>query len=167
MPVPRMWATRSAWSTTRGAIRSEALHPARPMFSASTPRRGFRSTAQNDLVIGNLFGTNANGANVGNVVGVLDNVGGNTIGGTSAGAANVFGFNTSAGLQIDGPSELVIGNLFGTSTSGANVGNAVGVQLEAGGNTIGGTSSGAANVFGFNSTSGLQTSKRASRSTSC
>jgi hypothetical protein len=112
--------------------------------------------ARDNLVIGNLIGSNANGADVGNVVGVLDSVGSNTIGGTSAGAANVFGFNSTAGLEIAGTNDLVVGNSFGTSSGGANVGNAVGLLLQSANNTIGGTSSGTANVFGFNSTAGLQ-----------
>ena len=119
------------------------------------------TTATNNIVIGNLFGTNAGGANLGNVVGVLLQAGNNTIGGTSTGAANVFGFNTSAGLEITGTAataEVVAGNLFGTNGSGAKVGNVVGVLLQtARTNTIGGTAAGAANIFGFNTSSGLET----------
>ena len=74
---------------------------------------------------------------------MLDNTGGNTIGGTSSGAANLFGFNSAAGLQIAGTNELVIGNLFDNEGNGT-----VGVLDNAGGNTIGGTSAGAANDFG-------------------
>ena len=113
------------------------------------------SSATANLVLGNFFGTNASGANLGNVVGILANAGGNTIGGTSAGAANVFGFNTTAGIQLPGTNNLVIGNLFGTNASGANVGNVVGLSVQGQGNTIGGATSAAANVIGFNTSEGI------------
>jgi hypothetical protein len=118
---------------------------------------GVRMNGPNEVVVGNLFGTSAAGANLGNVVGILDNSGSNTIGGTSAQAANVFGFNTT-GLQINGSNDSVIGNFFGTDANGAPIGNSVSVLDQAGGNTIGGNSSGASNVFGFSSTAGLQIS---------
>ena len=75
------------------------------------------------VILGNFIGTNANAVNFGNAIGVLDDSGGNTIGGTSAGAANVFGFNSTAGLQINAPNDLVIGNFFGTDASEHNLVN--------------------------------------------
>jgi large repetitive protein len=116
------------------------------------------TTASDNVVLGNLIGTNATGANLGNPIGVSLETGSNTIGGTSPGSANVFGFNSTAGLEINGAgatNEFVAGNLFGTNASGADVGNVVGVLLQTGNNTIGGTSSSAANVFGFNTNAGL------------
>jgi len=92
---------------------------------------------------------------VGNAVGVLLEAGSNTIGGTSTGEANVFGFNTATGIQITGTSDVVVGNLFGISGSGASIGNAIGTSVSGSGNTIGGTAAGAANVFAFNTAEGL------------
>ena len=114
--------------------------------------------AIDDIVLGNFFGTNANGANLGNVVGVLDLTGSNTIGGSSAGTANVFGFNTKSGLEIDSTADLVVGNFFGTNSGGNSLGNAVGIQVNAGNNTIGGTFAGAGNVFGANTTAAVSIS---------
>ena len=123
---------------------------------------GFNSTAglqingSNDLVIGNFFGTDANGAILGNAIGVLDNSGSNTIGGTSAGASNVFGFSSTAGLQINGSNDSVIGNFFGINRTGANLSNAIGVIVGSGGNTIGGTALGDGNIISFNNTAGVE-----------
>ena len=75
------------------------------------------TAATGTVILGNFIGTNANAVNFGNTFGVIDDSGGNTIGGTSAGAANVFGFNSIAGLQIHAPNDLVIGNVFGTDAS--------------------------------------------------
>ncbi len=114
--------------------------------------------ASENVVLGNFIGTNSSGANLGNPIGVNVGTGSNTIGGTSAGMGNVFGFNTTAGLQISGvgaTGDVVAGNLFGTSATGANVGNSVGVDVGTGGNSIGGTTAGSANVFGFNGTAGV------------
>ena len=125
-------------------------------FNSSTGLIIVGVDATDETVIGNLFGTNAAGANLGNAVGVLLQTGNNTIGGTSPGTANVFGFNTSAGLRTNGTPDVVVGNFFGTNASGANLGNTVGVLLQTANNTIGGTSAGAANVFGFNTVTGLR-----------
>ena len=83
-------------------------------------------------MLGNFFGTNASGDNLGNSVGVLINSGSNTIGGTALGYPNVFGFNTSSGLEIDGPNttaNIVLGNFFGTNASSANLGNSNGITI--------------------------------------
>jgi hypothetical protein len=123
---------------------------------------GFNTTAglqingTNEAVVGNLFGTDSSGTNLGNAIGVDDEVGGNTIGGSAVGAGNVFGFNSGTGLRINGPNETVVGNYFGTNTAGANLGNAVGLEVDSASNTIGGTSPGARNVFAFNSSAGAK-----------
>ena len=116
--------------------------------------------ATNEVVAGNLFGTDAGQANLGNAVGLLLESGANTIGGTTPAAANVFGLNTTAGLQIAGTAaagNVVLGNFFGTDAGAHNLGNPIGVLIGSSGNTIGGTTAGAANVFGFNTSSGLAT----------
>ena len=51
---------------------------------------------------------------------------GNTIGGTSAALANVFAFNSNAGVVLTGSgatANVVLGNFFGTNARGANLGN--------------------------------------------
>ena len=118
------------------------------------------STAGN-LVQGNLIGTDVSSTlPLGNAIGVLiDGAPNNTIGGSSAGAANVFGFNNTAGVQITGcryDRNRRSRQLLRHQCQRRNLGNAVGLIDESAGNTIGGTSAGAANVFGFNSTAGLQ-----------
>jgi titin len=115
-----------------------------------------------DMLTGNYVGTNASGANLGNSVGIADNKGNMTIGGTSAGSANVVGFNTTAGILMSGPplsGDLVTNNFVGTNAQGANLGNNVGILVETGNNTIGGTTPSAANVIGFNSSAGIQFSE--------
>ena len=58
-----------------------------------------------DTIAENYVGVTTSGAKAQNQVGVLVNsVTGATVGGTAAGTANVIGFNTTAGVQIVGPS---------------------------------------------------------------
>jgi hypothetical protein len=83
-----------------------------------------------------------------------------TIGGTAAGAGNVIGLNTSAGILITSgnSSTTVQGNQIGTSNS-TQQSNGFGVQiLNASSNTIGGTATGAANTIGFNNVAGVSVS---------
>ncbi len=101
-----------------------------------------------NVVEGSFIGTNTNGTSaVGNVDGVA--IGGgatdNTIGGTTAAAANVISGNSLDGVQISDPGttgNLVEGDFLGTNSNGtAAVPNArAGVTIQAGatGNTIGG-----------------------------
>ena len=115
-------------------------------------------TSGPNVVAGNFIGTNAGGADLGNNFGLLDSSGGNTVGGTTSSAANVIGFNNSAGVLITGTTvsgDLLIGNLIGTNANGANLGNGVGVVVENGSNTIGGITTAAANVIGFNTLEGV------------
>ena len=84
----------------------------------------------------------------------------NTIGGTSAGAGNLFADNGGDGVDLDGATNtLVAGNLIGTNGEGNGaLGNAkVGVVIEdaSTGNTIGGTTPGALNVISGNSGDGV------------
>ncbi len=118
------------------------------------------SSATGNVVAGNDIGTNAAGQNLHNLEGVvIDDVGSNTIGGIVAGMGNTIGFNTAAGVSISGTSatgNVVAGNDIGTNAAASNLGNAVGVILfDDPGNTIGGTTLGAANVIGFNSGAGI------------
>jgi titin len=118
----------------------------------------------NNVVAGNLIGTDKNGtstlANSG--VGVLIETGAasNTVGGTAAGAGNVISFN-QVGVFLDGgttKSNALQGNLIGTDKSGTvAAGNVVGVQFQNGANsnTVGGTLSGAGNTIAFNINQGV------------
>ena len=106
-----------------------------------------------NVVAGNLIGTNWEGATVlgnsGAGVFVAGNATGNTIGG---GLGNVISGN-SYGIQIFA-SCLVVGNLIGTNGNGDNaVANRIdGILVVAPGATIGGTSADAANVISGNPT---------------
>jgi hypothetical protein len=120
---------------------------------------GIAMSAGTNLVLGDFIGTDSAGRNLANPIGIAVNSQNNTIGGATSGAANVIGNNTSEGILISGDrsiSNVVLGNFIGTSATGANLGNNIGVLLQAANNTIGGTSAGAANVFGFNTQAGLQ-----------
>ena len=107
---------------------------------------------------GNFIGTDANGANLGNPTGIVVDSGGNTIGGTTTGAANIIGFNSTAGVSMQSGPSVVAGNFIGTNAGGANLGNGVGLLVVSASNTIGGTIIAAANVIGFNTSAGVSIS---------
>jgi len=128
---------------------------------------GFQSGAgiliesKDNTIIGNSIGTDAVGDNLGNNAGiVIDGAGSdNTIGGATTGAGNTIGFNAAAGLSISASlavGNVVEGNYIGTNGAATNLANGVGVLLENDpGNTIGGTTLGAANIIGFNTIAGV------------
>ena len=75
----------------------------------------------NNLVVGNFIGTDAKRANLATEP-ESSSTSGNTIGGITAGAANVIGFNTSEGLFSSGrgcSGNVVLGNFIGTDPNGA------------------------------------------------
>lgn len=106
---------------------------------------------QNNVIIGNLIGTDASGtvgatsSNSITGIGLGANARGNTIGGTMEGARNVISGNSSHGIYFAANSasnNLVIGNYIGTSADGTTVlGNGgEGIALgSAQRNTIGGS----------------------------
>jgi hypothetical protein len=109
--------------------------------------------ATRTLVQGNTIGTNAAGtaavANGGNGITIAASA--NTIGGTAAGAGNLISGNFLFGIALSGTNNLVQGNLIGTDITGTQpLGSSSGVSITAGGNTIGGTVSGARNVISGN-----------------
>ena len=95
-------------------------------------------------------------------VGVIVESAGNTIGGVAAGAGNTISEMTAAGVSISGTSataNVLLGNIIGTNPgSGGVEGDDVGVVVNSGNNTIGGTATGAGNVIGFNATAGVSIS---------
>jgi parallel beta-helix repeat protein len=117
-------------------------------------------TSSGNLVAGNLIGTNAAGtAALGNHdSGVLidDSSTDNTVGGTTASAANTISGNKADGVHItnSAASNVVEGNLIGTnSTNTGALGNALAGVLVDGGashNSIGGTATGAGNTISNN-----------------
>ena len=107
------------------------------------------AAATDNLVQGNLIGTDATGSStVPNGNGVVLSSGANTIGGEATGAGNVISGNSGDGIDITAEDNLVEGNRIGTDVSGdAAIPNGTGVDLGSTGNTIGGTSPGAGNLI--------------------
>src|SRR5262249_38677192 len=102
---------------------------------------------------GNYVGTDSTGASaVPNFDGLLDSGTGNTIGGTTTGARNVFSGNERSGVFFGGAvNDTLEGNLIGiTAQETATLTNGSFGILGAGGvgDIIGGTAPGAANVIG-------------------
>jgi Right handed beta helix region len=118
-----------------------------------------------NLIAGNKIGTDPTGTkslpNGGS--GVIIDLGSynNTVGGTTAGAANVISGNKYDGVHIEGPStygNLVEGNFIGTDVTGTkSLSNGdSGVEIDdSNSNTIGGTAAGAMNVLSANTLSGV------------
>jgi CSLREA domain-containing protein len=114
------------------------------------------------VVLGNLIGVNAAGnAALGNTAdGVLVDGGGTNfmIGGAAAGAGNVISANGAAGIAINATGGVVQQNLIGTNAAGtAALGNGSdGVQILAGGATVGGTAGAATrNIISGNTGNGV------------
>ncbi len=115
-----------------------------------------------NVVAGDKIGTDATGTvALANGDGVeIDLSSGNTIGGTSTGAADVISGNGSSGVELDGSSDnLVEGDFIGTDASGTQaLGNGysgVIIQNSATNNTIGGTSAIAGNLISKNNGPGV------------
>jgi titin len=120
-----------------------------------------------NLVEGNDIGTDASGLHaLGNgSVGVYIQAGAssNTVGGSTAGAANLISGNAGSGVRITGTgtsNNLVEGNDVGTFAGGggplANGGYGAQVDSGASSNTVGGTTVGTRNVISGNGASGVQ-----------
>jgi Bacterial Ig-like domain (group 3) len=117
------------------------------------------SSGSNDLVEGNLIGTNPTGTmslpNLGGGV-LVANSDSTTIGGTVAGSRNVISGNDDVGLHINSSSKsLVEGNFIGTDTTGSRpLPNGSGIDAD-GQVTIGGTATGAGNLVSGNAGDGI------------
>ncbi|HYW72999.1 MAG TPA: Calx-beta domain-containing protein [Pyrinomonadaceae bacterium] len=157
-----------------------AVTPANNKIGGSAPGEGnlisgnkslginLNGDAGNNVIQGNLIGTNAGGtAALPNGDLVLKQGGGialtttnnNTIGGATFGARNVISGNANYGLLINGSSgDVVQGNFIGVDINGAALGNTGrGIQVLNGSHdcTIGGTAAGAGNVVAFNGAAGI------------
>ncbi|MFV2071845.1 MAG: hypothetical protein ACC742_04225 [Thermoanaerobaculales bacterium] len=107
-----------------------------------------------NIIEGNFFGTDPTGtvARGGLNAVHLYAIPGNTVGGTTAPARNLFsGGSMGVALNAGTSTSVVIGNLFGTDVSGSsalgNTGNSVLITGSSMNNTIGGTVAGATNVM--------------------
>jgi titin len=123
---------------------------------------GLFLVGSNNLVEGNLIGTNAAGtAALPNGTGITILNTANTVGGTTPAARNVVSGNTAAGIDIDLSvgGNVIEGNFIGTAADGVTpLGNgSQGVILHVGAhdNTVGGTAAGAGNVIAFNGDDGV------------
>jgi titin len=126
------------------------------------------ATATGTVIQGNYIGIAANGASAGALPSgnirhgiLIDNAGGNTVGGSAPGARNVISWNIENGVQIQGasaPGNTVNGNYIGTDAGGTlnNRGNGkVGVFVNGAPGTIIGAP-GARNVISGNTWHGIQ-----------
>lgn len=123
----------------------------------------FSDAADNNVILGNHIGTTATGtAALANTRGVMihsspDN---NTVGGTTAAAANVISGNTQGVVfrSAGGINNVVEGNIIGLDASAANaVPNQIGVWIDDAvtDTTIGGTVDGSGNVIAGNAQQGV------------
>jgi titin len=135
------------------------------LISGNTGAGVFLRFAQADQVEGNYIGTDFTGTKaLGNQTGVMITGSRNVVGGTTAGAGNLISGNGGAGVEMGGQGvtgNQVQGNQIGTDVSGTQaLGNAVGVQLDAGASadTIGGTAAGSSNTISGNSGDGIDIS---------
>ena len=122
------------------------------------------SAAANNLLVGNLVGTNAAGtaALANKNDGVLIESSGNTVGAAVQGDGNVISGNSGYGLVFSvagAAGNLVLGNRIGTNAAGTAAGSqpmAEGIVVTAAGNTIGGSVAGAGNVISGNAGDGVE-----------
>mgnify|MGYP000993844249 CR=1 FL=1 len=115
-----------------------------------------------NTVQGNRLGLNVTGSAVlGGTVGItLQGTANATIGGAAAGAGNVIGGHTTAGLVITGTGTgtVVSGDFIGTDASATqNFGNGTGIIVQSGatGYRIGGTAAGEGNIIANSILSGI------------
>lgn len=118
-------------------------------------------TGGGNRIEGNFIGTDASGAQRrSNFFGVSVGAG-NTVGGTSLEARNVISGNRGRGVaSYSGFGNRIEGNIIGTGKDGisslGNGGAGVYTEYGRGGNTVGGTTPGAANIIAFNSLDGVR-----------
>ena len=122
---------------------------------------GIEVNGTGNMMQGNYIGVGADGAtalgNTKNGIRLINS--GNTIGGTNAGAGNVISGNGLNGIyDEDGSGIIIQGNRIGTDATGmiavGNLGD--GVKTDPGGDAIGGTDPGAANLISGNGQAGIE-----------
>jgi uncharacterized delta-60 repeat protein len=119
--------------------------------------------SDNNVVAGNLIGTDATGTQVignqPNGVHVFESASDTLIGGTAPYAGNVISGNDSAGVSVSaGVGNAIVGNFIGTDVSGSlALGNSIGVEIRDGssGTVIGGAAAGSGNVISGNRGAGI------------
>ncbi len=111
-----------------------------------------------NLVAGNLINLNATGnAALSSTTGILVEGPSNTIGGVSSASRNVVSGSSLAGIQLDGATNLVIGNFVGTDVTGSvGIPNVTGILVNGTRATIGGAAAGSGNLISGNSGDGVQ-----------
>jgi titin len=125
-------------------------------------RNGIDLNGSGNLVQGNRIGTDVTGTQaLGNGFdGVfIGAAGGNTIGGTAAGAGNLISGNRDDGIELDGGLALVQGNQIGTDFTGTQaLGNGFDGVAVAGDSldTLGETAAGAGNLISGNARDGIE-----------
>jgi hypothetical protein len=133
------------------------------IFLQGFPIQSSFQAATNNVIQGNRIGSGTFGGALGNKFGgvtLFPGATSNTIGGTTASAANVISGNLT-GVTLSGTGtigNLIEGNFIGTNAAGtAAAANLDGVLLSAGatGNTIGGTLTGAGNTISGNARFGI------------
>ncbi len=117
---------------------------------------------QNNVVIGNFIGIDAQGDTAGNKFGVFVIGDNNTIGGTNPDMRNIISGNTISGIGIGtipgvGVGTTVIGNYIGTDPTGTESRpNLYGIQVVSGHATIGGVLPAERNIISGNIVSGIE-----------
>lgn len=121
----------------------------------------------NNTIAGNFIGVEPDGATVSTnhvVFAALEiaNSGGNTIGGAASAARNLIATGAGNGIAVNiesnSATNVVQGNYVDLDAAGSQgIGNAsIGINIAAGGNTVGGSGAGEGNVIGTWGTVGLQ-----------
>ncbi|MAE65270.1 MAG: hypothetical protein CMJ18_13445, partial [Phycisphaeraceae bacterium] len=115
-----------------------------------------------NFVEGNLIGTNLAGtgavANGAAGIQISDSASGNTIGGTTSDHRNLVSGNTTDGVELLSTAGVntILGNDIGTNLAGSGpIANAIGIDIQNNGNTIGGTAAGVENVIAGNTNDGI------------
>jgi Calx-beta domain-containing protein len=137
---------------------------ARNIISGFTSGSGYGVQTANSgggSIIGNYIGTDITGTiAIPNKVGISNgtNTPDTKIGGTNVAERNIISGN-GTGIQLDVRSAIVKGNYIGTDVTGTNAlpntSTGIAITGSAGGNVIGGTEAGAANIIAFNSSLGI------------
>src|ERR1043166_4893087 len=122
------------------------------------------NTTHDNLVRGNLIGTNAGGsiplANHNDGVQIFDTASNNRVGGTSAAAANVISGNLRDGVRVGstGAGNVVSRNFIGVAGNGSDSASngEDGVRVDGGANlTVGGATTSSSNIIAFNTGRGV------------